>query len=109
MTPQTEIRVYQTPIGKRPYEDWLHGLKDKTIRSLIRARLDRLTYGNAGKCAPVGQGVLELKIYYGPGYRIYFGQEGSTIVILLCGGDKSTQSSDIEKARLYWQDYKRRI
>ncbi len=109
MTPQTEVRVYQTLTGKRPFEDWLHHLKDKTIRSLVRARLDRFTHGNAGKCEPVGQGVFELKIYYGPGYRIYFGQEGQTIVILLCGGDKSTQSSDIEKARLYWQDYKRRI
>ena len=108
MNLQKEIRVYQTSAGKRPFEDWLHHLKDRKAGFIIRARLDRLTYGLAGRCEPVGQGVFELKIYYGPGYRVYFGQEGQTIVILLCGGDKSTQGQDIGKAKIYWKDYERR-
>ena len=108
MDPLKEIRLYQTSTGKSPYELWLEGLKDAKARYIIRTRIDRLAYGLPGKCEPVGQGVFELKIYYGPGYRIYFGQDGQMIVVLLCGGDKSTQSQDIGQAKLYWQDYKRR-
>ena len=108
MDPLEKIRLYQTSTGKSPYEFWVEGLKDVKARHIIRAKVDRLTYGLTGKCEPVGQGVFELKIYYGPGYRVYFGQDGQTIVILLSGGDKSTQSQDIEKAKFYWQDYKRR-
>lgn len=103
-----KFELYQTATGKSPFEIWLEDLKDKKARHVIRARLDRLAYGLAGQCEPVGQGVFELKIYYGPGYRVYFGQEGQTLVILLSGGDKSTQNRDIEKAKFYWQDYQRR-
>jgi len=103
-----EIWLYENAIGKSPFHEWLIGLKDKKARHVIRARLDRLAYGLAGKCEPVGAGVFELKIYFGPGYRIYFGQAGQTVVVLLCGGDKSTQSKDIETAKSFWSDFKRR-
>ena len=65
--------------------------------------------GNLGDCHGVGDGVQELRIDYGPGYRVYFGQVGSTIVLLLCGGDKSTQAKDIEQAKRYWSEYRRRL
>ena len=71
-------------------------------------RLDRIKLGNLGDYRSVAQGVFELRIDYGPGYRVYFGQVGLTIVLLLCGGDKSTQQQDIGKAQEYWRDYERR-
>ena len=77
-------------------------------RAKIRVRLDRMSLGNYGDCHGVGEGVKELRIDFGPGYRVYFGQEGGTIVLLLCGGDKSTQAKDIETARRYWNEYRRR-
>ena len=77
-------------------------------RAKIRARLDRVEEGNLGDYKSVGEGVFELRIDYGSGYRIYFGQEGSRIIILLCGGDKSTQAQDIRKAQEYWEDYRSR-
>lgn len=71
-------------------------------------RLDRISLGNFGDCRSVGEGVQELRIDYGPGYRVYFGQLGSTIVLLLCGGDKSAQAKDINLAHYYWSEYRRR-
>jgi len=103
-----ELWLYENPHGASPFHDWLTDLKDRKARFIIRARLDRLAYGHAGNCEPVGQGVFELKIYYGPGYRIYFGEENQRIVVLLCGGDKGTQNRDILQAQQYWQDFKRR-
>lgn len=83
-------------------------LRDNRARAKIRVRLDRVSLGNVGDCHSVGEGVQELRVDYGPGYRVYFGQEGTTIVILLCGGDKSTQTRDIETAQVYWREYRRR-
>lgn len=77
-------------------------------RAKIRVRLDRISLGNMGDCHRVDDGVHELRIDYGPGYRVYFGWLGSTIVLLLCGGDKSTQTKDIDLAKQYWNDYRRR-
>ena len=77
-------------------------------RSRIRIRLERLAMGNPGDHKPVGRGVQELRMTWGPGYRIYFGQEGEKVVILLAGGDKDTQSADIPKAQAYWADYEDR-
>lgn len=81
------------------FERWLNGLKDKSGRSRILLRLDRLAHGNAGRVAPIGRGLSELKINAGPGYRVYFMQNGDELILLLCGGDKSSQSKDIADAR----------
>ena len=78
---------------------WRLRLKDVRVRALVASRLDRLAYGNAGDSKPVGQGISELRIDYGPGYRVYFQRRGNTIVVLLCGGDKSTQAKDIKMAK----------
>lgn len=81
------------------FRKWRLRLKDDRARALIASRLDRLAFGHAGDVEPVGQGISELRIHYGPGYRIYFQQRGDTIIVLLCGGDKSTQSKDIKAAK----------
>lgn len=78
---------------------WRKSLKDARTRAIIASRLDRLAYGQIGDAQPVGDGVSELRIHYGPGYRIYFRQQGNTLIILLCGGDKSTQAKDIKAAK----------
>jgi putative addiction module killer protein len=78
---------------------WLSGLRDIRAKAKILARIDRLALGNPGDVAPVGNGVSEMRIHYGPGYRVYFVQRGKEVVILLCGGDKSSQASDIAAAK----------
>lgn len=103
-----EIRNYLTDNGINPFFDWFDSLPDRRAKAKIRARLDRVEAGNFGDCKSVGDGVFELRIYYSSGYRVYFGQEGSAIIILLCGGDKSTQEKDINKAKEYWEDYRSR-
>jgi putative addiction module killer protein len=81
------------------FNDWLTNLKDGKGRARILARLTSVEQGNFGDSAPVGDGISELRIHFGPGYRVYFKQTGKTIVLLLCGGDKSTQQKDINKAK----------
>ncbi len=81
------------------FTNWFNGLKDRRAKARVQARIDRLKFGHFGDVAPVGEGVRELRIFYGPGYRVYFVQRGLMLVILLSGGDKSTQSSDIVKAK----------
>jgi putative addiction module killer protein len=103
-----ELHIYVMEDGRAPFSDWLASLHDLKARSKIRVRLDRVSLGNLGDCHGVGDGVQELRIDYGPGYRVYFGQVGSAIVLLLCGGDKSTQAKDIEQAKRYWSEYRRR-
>ena len=103
-----EVRRYITPDGKSPFAEWLNSLRDSRAISKIDNRIRQVRLGNLGDHRSVGQGVCELRIDYGPGYRIYFGQIGSTIVLLLCGGDKSTQAQDILNAKEYWVDYERR-
>ena len=78
---------------------WLTGLRDQKAIARIQIRIDRLALGNPGDVRPVGSGISEMRIDYGPGYRVYFSQRGPEIVILLCGGDKTTQKSDIENAK----------
>ena len=78
---------------------WLADLRDDRARARILKRLDRVEQGNLGDVAPVGGGVSEMRIFYGPGYRVYFVQRGSELIVLLCGGDKSTQAADIEEAK----------
>lgn len=102
------VRNYLTLAGRAPFEEWLQGLKDLKGRAIIRTRINRLRLGNLGEAESLGEGVYELKIHFGPGYRVYFGDQDGTIVVLLCGGDKRTQRPDIKKAREYWQDLRRR-
>ena len=82
------------------FVDWLDNLRDNRARTRIIARLDRMQMGNFGDVRPVGGGVNELRIHYGPGYRVYFVQRGPVVVVLLCGGDKRTQQADIVKAKM---------
>lgn len=81
------------------FRKWRMKLKDERARVAIASRLDRMAYGLAGDAAPVGAGVSELRIHYGPGYRVYFCKRGQTIILLLCGGDKSSQERDIATAK----------
>lgn len=82
------------------FSDWMEGLDDHRARARIAARIDRLAFGNPGDVEPVGQGVSELRIHYGPGYRVYFVRRAKTVIVLLCGGDKSTQTKDIKTAKM---------
>ena len=103
-----EIRNYLKADGTDPFEDWYNSLRDTTGKNKIRLRLKRVMIGNLGDCKSVGEGVFELRINYGPGYRVYFGQVGLTVVVILVAGDKSTQEQDIRQAIAYWKDYERR-
>lgn len=100
------IVIYEQKRGKSAFLDWLLHLKDVKARAVIRARINRLELGNFGDCKSLGAGVLELRVSFGPGYRVYFGRDGNTVVVLLCGGDKGSQTKDIQKAKLLWKEYK---
>ncbi|MEG4996267.1 type II toxin-antitoxin system RelE/ParE family toxin [Microcoleus sp. B4-D4] len=102
-----EIRRYIRPNGRIPFLEWYCTLGDGKAQVKVDARLERVSLGNLGDYKPVGDGVYELRINYGPGYRIYFREIGATIVLLLCSGDKSTQEQDIRKAKEYSADYER--
>ena len=110
MTGDAAIRVleYRTENGRSPFQEWLRSLRDREARARVRVRIDRVALGNFGDWQAVGSGVGELRIHYGPGYRVYFGRQGDTAVILLCGGDKRTQTQDVELAKAYWADYQQR-
>ena len=103
---QTEILVldYQTANGHFPFREWAASL-DKVARSAVAARINRLRLGNFGDWKPVGDGVFELRVDFGPGYRVYFGRDGMTVVVLLCGGSKRHQTADIKQAIRNWNDY----
>ena len=105
-TQPKEIRRYVVSDGKIPFDQWFNRLRDRQAQYRIDLRLKKLQLGNLGDCRFIGEGVYELKIDYSPGYRIYFGQVGVTIILLLCGGDKSTQKQDIYQAQKYWKDYR---
>lgn len=99
------LKAYITKEGKEPYTEWLENLKDYVIRSRIVRRVERLKQGNYGDCKSVGGDVQELRLFFGSGYRVYFGETENDVVVLLCGGDKDSQEKDIEKAKQYWQAY----
>ena len=103
-----ELRYYQTSSYERPFIEWLGRLNDQQARTRIEARLARVAVGNFGDVEPVGEGVMELGIDWGPGYRVYFARLGQVVVLLLCGGDKRTQHKDIKRAKDYFRDYKAR-
>ena len=100
-----EIRIFRLKDGRVPFDLWINQLKDRRAKAKILVRLDRITAGNIGDVKSVGGGVSELRIKEGKGYRVYFGREGNKVVILLCGGDKSTQQSDIKQAMEFWREY----
>jgi putative addiction module killer protein len=103
-----EIHRYITESGKDPFGEWLQELSDHRARAKVAARVLRLAAGNFGDCKALRNGVSELRIHWGPGYRVYFAQEGRSIVLLLCGGEKRRQSADIDRAISYWRDYQER-
>ena len=103
-----EIRRYRTASGVGPVTDWLEDLPDRQARARILARLERLEIGNFGDCKFLRDGVSELRVDWGPGYRVYFGREGKAVVILLCGGAKQSQVADIKQAKANWKDYETR-
>ncbi len=104
-----KVRVYKTITDKQPFYDWLNRLKDRSIRARVRRRIDRLSLGNEGDYKAVGQGVFELRLAFGSGYRIYYGKIHDRVIILLCAGDKATQEKDIKMAQEYWIDCKERF
>ena len=97
-----ELRHYLTPSGDDPFQLWLEGLKDAQARARILVRLNRLAAGSFGDCKPVGQGVWELRVDHGPGYRVYYGLIDKRVVLILIGGDKRRQQSDIAQAISFW-------
>lgn len=101
-----EIRYYVSASGRAPFSEWFAELDAVASAKIVRA-LARMEQGNLSNAKGVGEGVLEYRIDFGPGYRIYFGKDGETIVILLTGGTKKRQQRDIEAAQTCWQDYKR--
>ena len=101
-----EIEIYHDSNGQEPFTEWLKSLQDRTTRKRIQAQLDRIESGNLGDHKSVGDGVFEIRFRFGSGYRIYFGEVDNTIILLFCGGDKSSQGRDIEQAKTYWQEYK---
>ncbi len=101
-----DIRKYRLPTGVVPFDKWLNGIRDRRARGRIMIRVQRLALGLEGDWKPVGDGVRELRIPEGPGYRVYYAWDGLTIVVLLCGGDKSSQHHDIETAKIFWKDYR---
>ena len=103
-----ELRVFETVDGRRPFDQWLDSLRDKLTVARIASRLNRVALGNLGDVKSIGGGVSELRLAFGSGYRVYFGQDGDRIILLLCGGDKGTQERDIRVARIYLEEYRRR-
>ncbi len=102
------IEHYLTDSGKDVFQDWLESLRDRQAQARIAVRLARLSAGNLGDCKPVGDGVWELRLDWGPGYRVYYARAGDVLILLLCGGDKRTQPKDIEQARTHWQHHQER-
>jgi putative addiction module killer protein len=86
------------------FDGWLKGLRDSKGRTKIQARIDRLANGNPGDVGPIGEGLSELRIDFGPGYRVYYARAGKTLYLLLCGGDKGTQDADIMNAHAMWKE-----
>jgi putative addiction module killer protein len=103
-----ELRIYTDKLNKQPLKQWLGELKDIRARAQIRARLARVEAGNLGDCKSLRDGVQELRIDYGPGYRVYLSRQGPVMVLLLCGSDKGDQTRAINQAIEYLNDWKQR-
>jgi putative addiction module killer protein len=100
------VIVYEASNGCEPFNDYVESLRDRLAAGKIKSRVRRAQLGNLGDYCGVGEGVIELRIHYGPGYRVYLGIIGDDLVVL-CAGDKSTQNKDIDQAKTYWTDYKK--
>lgn len=101
-----QLLRYQRADGREPFSEWLNSLRDLRAQARIRVRLNHLALGNFGDCEPVGEGVLELRVHVGAGYRVYCARHGKAIVLLLTGGDKSSQQTDIGRAKQLWADWR---
>lgn len=103
-TPSRRIVIFQNHAGKEPFVEWVRSLS-RSYRARVFARLDRLETGNWGDYRSVGEGVFELRLHFGAGYRIYFGKVTDTLILLLAGGEKSSQTKDIKRAKAYWKHH----
>ena len=104
---EREIKKLELPNGLVPFDEWFDSLRDRRMQAAVDARLTRVRAGNFGDCKSVGGGVFELRINLGPGLRVYYGLHAQTIVVLLGGGDKRSQSRDIGRAQELWQQFKK--
>jgi putative addiction module killer protein len=102
------VEVFETADGRRPFSESIEAIRDRLAVGKIRIRVRRATLGNLGSHRGVGEGVVELRIDFGPGYRVYIGLEGDELIVLLCAGDKASQDKDIARAREYWREHRRR-
>ena len=108
MSESFQVLHYRSADGRIPYEEWLTTVTDPVGYSAIQVRADRLERGLFGDHKPVGDGVWELRVNTGPGYRVYYARAGKVVVILLCGGSKRSQQADIKNAKAFWRDYEQR-
>ena len=102
---ERSVLYFRTAQDRAPFRDWRLNL-DESARAAVDARIARFRGGNLGDSKPLGGGILESRIYFGPGYRIYYAFDGRDVIVLLCGGHKGTQNADITQARAYWSAYK---
>jgi putative addiction module killer protein len=100
-----QVERYKDAKGRSLIDEWTSRLSDRQARTRIRIRLLRLAAGNPGDSKALGGALYELRLHFGPGYRVYYGEDGPTLVLLLCGGDKASQKTDLSMARLCWSDY----
>lgn len=100
-----DLFIFETDDGHAPFTEWMNSIEGNPVYDRVMHRLDRLELGNFGEHRSVGEGVVELKIAFGPGYRVYLGQDGTEIIVLLVGGDKTNQTADIKMAKKYWKHY----
>ena len=101
-----EIELYTKANGKSPFKEWFNNL-DLQTQIRVESRIDRLYLGNFGDCKALGDGIQELRLHFGPGYRVYFSIIGKQLVVLLAGGEKSTQDKDIKNAKEYFKEYRK--
>jgi putative addiction module killer protein len=99
------IIIYETIKGERPFAEWFLSFKDRRIKDRITKRIDRVKLGNYGDYKKISEFIFELRLNFGKGYRIYFAEDEGNIVLLLCGGDKTSQKKDIKKSLEYWSEY----
>lgn len=106
MQPHKREVLHYVTNGKDVFGEWIDGLKDISGRAVILKRIDRVEEGNFGDHRSIDGGVWEIRIHYGPGYRVYYGEDGPKVVLLLCGGAKGTQKKDIRRAQELWAEYR---